>query len=39
MASCLLVKENSKSFDSVIASVGQASTQRSQWMQRRKLIS
>jgi len=39
MASLRLVKENSISFDSVMASVGQASTHRSQWMQRRKLIS
>ena len=30
-----LVKENSNSFVSVIASVGHASTHRSQWMQRR----
>ena len=30
-----LVKQNSNSFVSVIASVGHASTQRSQWMQRR----
>ena len=34
-ASRRLVKENSNSLLSVIASVGQASTHRSQWMQRR----
>ncbi len=39
MASLRLVKENSNSLDSVMASVGHASTHRSQWMQRRKLIS
>ena len=39
MASLRLVKENSISFDSVMASVGQASTHMSQWMHRRKLIS
>jgi hypothetical protein len=35
MASARFVKENSNSFVSVMASVGQASTHRSQWMQRR----
>jgi hypothetical protein len=35
MASERFVKLNSKSFDSVIASVGHASTHMSQWMHRR----